>query len=150
GLGLVAGPDAAMWVSETTAIVRVETSATHATTTTSSTTTTLPPGSDLSVSVADAPDPVHTHGNVIYTVTVANAGSLGANDVTLNFDLAGGRIVSATPAQSGASCTTGKGKQKGYTCSLGFLAGGGSQIVTVVAEAPVKPGAMSLTVGVSS
>lgn len=45
--------------------------------------TTPPPGTDLSVTKSDAPDPVSVGKDLVYTITVKNAGPLTATGVTL-------------------------------------------------------------------
>ena len=83
---------------------------------------------DLSLTKADAPDPVPVGGNLTYTVTVTNNGPGDALDVVLTDALpAGSTFVSASPGAP--TCTPAGGV---VTCNLGAVANGASEIVTIV------------------
>lgn len=106
---------------------------------------------DLSVSVADSPDPVSTGGQATYTITVNNLSSQSVSDVTVLSTLSGARkILSAVSSGTGDTCVRLKGKTKGVSCNLGTLTGGASEVISVVVQAPQKAGSMSLTSTVSS
>jgi uncharacterized repeat protein (TIGR01451 family) len=86
---------------------------------------------DLSVTKADAPDPVAPGGNVTYTVVVTNQGTLNATGVFLTDSLpAGATFVSATSSQG--VCVQAGGT---VNCSLGNLASGASATVTITVTA---------------
>ena len=83
---------------------------------------------DLSVAIADRPDPVAVGGYLTNTITVANSGPTAATGVTAtNFLPAAVAFVSATASQG--SCVL-VGSQ--VQCALGTLAGGVAATVTVV------------------
>jgi uncharacterized repeat protein (TIGR01451 family) len=104
------------------------------------------PPADLSLTLADAPDPATVHGNLTYTATISNAGPTNATGVTLVAGLpADATFVSA----SGAICTrAGKGPRNGtLTCNVGTLSAGASTTVTILVQ-PAKLGTLSLTASV--
>ncbi len=97
---------------------------------------------DLSVSIADSPDPVPEGSNVTYTIIVSNGGPDLADGVTVTDPLpAGLTFVSAS-----AGCVESSGT---VTCSAGSLANGGTVTLTIVGTA-TAPGTISNTVSVSS
>lgn len=102
------------------------------------------PQADLSVSVADGPDPVAADGAVTYTVTVSNAGPDPAAGVSVTDALpATGMLVSATPSQ-GSCAGTGP-----VTCAMGSIPAGSGATVAVVVR-PVAPGTMTDTATATS
>jgi uncharacterized repeat protein (TIGR01451 family) len=94
---------------------------------------------DLSVTKADAPDPVTAGSNLTYTVTVTNNGLDPSTDSTLTDTLpAEVTLVSATPSQGSCSGTV--------TCSLGALAVGSSATIEIVVTVdPAAPCPLTLT-----
>ena len=88
----------------------------------------IPSSSDLSLSVADAPDPALVGGNLTYTWTIGNPASVATPGVVLDVALpSGALLVSTTPGPP--SCTTAGGQ---VSCALGTLGGASSSTVTVV------------------
>jgi uncharacterized repeat protein (TIGR01451 family) len=103
------------------------------------------PPADLTLTKADAPDPVQARMPLTYTVTVFNNGPSSATGVTLIDHLPADAVfVSATPGQG--SCTrSGKGRRDGVlTCDLGALASGATTSVTIVVG-PARAGLLSNT-----
>jgi uncharacterized repeat protein (TIGR01451 family) len=104
-----------------------------------------PAAGDVSLAVADAPDPALTTQQVTYTWTVQNQAGTPVPGVALDVSLpAGAAFVSSTPGppacvQSGAS----------LSCALGLLAGGASAPVTVVV-APQGTGVLATNGSVST
>lgn len=98
---------------------------------------------NVNVGIGDSPDPVNGGGTVTYTVQVGNSGASAATGVTLSGTLDNARLLDVTA--SDGTCAVLKGKSKGIECSLGTIAGGSSETVTIVAKAPRKAGTMSLT-----
>jgi uncharacterized repeat protein (TIGR01451 family) len=83
---------------------------------------------DLSVTKADAPDPVAVGGSLTYTLTVTNNGPDPSTNSTVTDALpAGVTFVSATPTQGSCSEVAGT-----VTCMLGPLAGGASATIAIV------------------
>jgi uncharacterized repeat protein (TIGR01451 family) len=108
-------------------------------------TTTTPTSADLSVTKADAPDPVTVGQELTYTLTVSNAGPDSAADVSVTDVLpATVSFVSATPSQGGPCTGT-----TTITCPLGSVASGGSATVTVTVT-PTTDADLSNTASVSS
>src|SRR4029453_13962497 len=84
---------------------------------------------DLQLSKSDAPDPAFAGGDVIYTLTVHNAGPDSAALVTVSDPLpAGMSLVAATSTKGTCSGTT------TVSCDLGTVAAGiaNDVIVTIV------------------
>lgn len=100
---------------------------------------------DVSVTVT-GPDTVGTGESATYTVQVTNNGPETASGVALLTGVSGGRLASVT----GGTCTVLKGKVKGTSCDVGSLGAGATSTFTVVATAPRKAGAMTVTASVSS
>lgn len=102
---------------------------------------------DLSVSVADSPDPVHVGSELTYTFTVANQGPAAATGVSFTGNLpASVEILAAETAQPGGTCSVSGAT---VTCALGGLAAGTSTTVTVRVR-PQQIGVLSATAAVSS
>ncbi len=85
-------------------------------------------GNDLSVSIADRPDPVGLGGFLTNIVAVTNSGPGAATGVTTtNLLPATVSFVSAISSQGSCALVAGR-----VECSLGTLAGGGGATVTIV------------------
>jgi uncharacterized repeat protein (TIGR01451 family) len=79
----------------------------------------------VSIEMTDSPDPVVAGSDVIYTLTVRNAGPAAATSVTVIDTLPSElTLVSATPSQ---------GTCNGATCSLGTVAAAATATITLVA-----------------
>jgi uncharacterized repeat protein (TIGR01451 family) len=84
---------------------------------------------DLSMTVADTPDPASIGNNLTYTLTVANAGPDAANGVSVSDTLPGSAtFVSVTPSQGSCSGTT------AVSCYLGSVSSGGTATVTLIVQ----------------
>ncbi len=93
-----------------------------------------PPGADVSLAATAAPAAAHTGGQITYSLVVTNGGLDPAADVVLTDQLpAGTTFVSSTPGSP--TCTVASAQ---LTCSLGTMANGATQTVTVVVA--VGPG----------
>ena len=102
------------------------------------------PQSDMALSQSVTPDPVGDGGEVTYTLTVTNAEGVPASGVTVTDTLpADMAFLSATP--SSGSCT-GAGT---FSCTLGPVAQGGTETVTVRAKA-LRAGTITNTATVSA
>jgi uncharacterized repeat protein (TIGR01451 family) len=92
---------------------------------------------NVSVMVADSPDPVTPDGNITYTVTVENGGPDTAPNITLNsFGANNLRFVSAT-VPAGWNCTLpSAGTQTtSLSCTLASMVSGDSDELTFVMQA---------------
>ena len=107
-----------------------------------------PAGSaDVSVTLADAPDPVALGGNVTYTATVHNNGPAPAANVTLTlaYPAADLKQVSVTPSQG--TCAVGNP----IMCTLGTLGFPGTNATVAVSlKAFNHGGAVTTTAAVSA
>jgi uncharacterized repeat protein (TIGR01451 family) len=100
------------------------------------------PGTDLSLTKLDEPDPVAPKGNLTYTLEARNLGSNPAPSAGIADTLpAGTTFVSAS-----AGCTNAAGT---VTCELGTLAPGESKSVTIVVS-PKRTGTIVNTATVGS
>jgi uncharacterized repeat protein (TIGR01451 family) len=107
--------------------------------------TTVSAAADLSLSKADAPDPVEVGQLVTYTLTARNQGPSSASGVTAIDTLpAGVTYDSAAPSQG--SCSESGGT---VTCALGALANGASATVDVKVR-PQSEGTITNQASVSS
>jgi uncharacterized repeat protein (TIGR01451 family) len=89
---------------------------------------------DISVTNADAPDPIKKDKQLTYTITVRNDGPYAATGVTLTDPLAA-RVELASAKTTQGSCKPAKaGQVVTVSCSLGSLAPGSSATVTIVAK----------------
>jgi uncharacterized repeat protein (TIGR01451 family) len=89
------------------------------------------PSADMTLSMADSPDPVTVGSDLTYTLTARNAGPSSAADVSVSDSIpSGASLVSASASQGSCSGSA------TVTCPLGSLASGASATVTIV----VRPG----------
>jgi uncharacterized repeat protein (TIGR01451 family) len=86
---------------------------------------------DLSVGVADAPDPVLVGHGITYTVTVSNGGAGTTTGVTLTDTLPRGVAFGSATASQGSCNQTGGT----VTCQLGALGSGASATVQIAVTA---------------
>jgi uncharacterized repeat protein (TIGR01451 family) len=103
-----------------------------------------PAGADLSITKADAPDPVKVRGTLTYALTVTNHGPASpATGVTVTDTLPGSvTVVSASASQGSCSETAGT-----VTCPLGDLADGATATVTITVT-PTATGTLTNTASV--
>ena len=87
-----------------------------------------PPGADVSLTATGTPATAHTGGQITYSLVVTNGGLDPAQNVVLTDQLpAGTTFVSSTPGSP--TCTVASAQ---LTCSLGTMANGATQTVTLV------------------
>jgi uncharacterized repeat protein (TIGR01451 family) len=101
-----------------------------------------PPGADLSVTKTDAPDPISVGNELVYTITVKNAGPLTATGVKLTDTLpasVGFVSVSSGCSRSGST----------VTCALGTLPKGGIATILLTVR-PTAMGAVGIKATVSA
>lgn len=95
---------------------------------------------DLSVSIADSPDPVVEGNFLTYTITVSNLGGGAATNVVLNDSLpAGASFVSAS-----SGCVF-DANSAVVSCQIGNLANGEQQTRTIVVSANASTAGTTLT-----
>jgi len=106
------------------------------------------PTPDLSISKADAPDPVKSGKQLTYTIVVTNTGAAPATGVTVGDQLPDRLHFNSVTTTQGTCTrsTTKKHKTKGgtVTCSVGDLGAGGSATITILTKA-TKPVTLSNT-----
>ena len=102
-----------------------------------------PPSADVSIALADAPDPVTVGDALTYTLTIANAGPSPAANVAVTHTLPAG--VSFTSAST-SDCTHATGT---VTCALGTLASGAGETVTIEVAVDAA-GLLSSTASITS
>lgn len=110
----------------------------HPDNSTTVTTSYVTPDADVTIAVADSPDPVTPDGNITYTVTVGNTGPDTAPNITLNaFGGNNLRFQSATiPAGWNCTLPSAGTQTPGYTCTLAAgLPNGGTSVLTFVMQA---------------
>jgi uncharacterized repeat protein (TIGR01451 family) len=95
---------------------------------------------DLSVTKVDTPDPVIAGNNLIYTITVTNAGPSAASSVILNDTLPAGTMFVSLASPGGWSCTKPPvGSGGTVSCSNPSLAMGSAVFTLNVAVASSTP-----------
>ena len=83
--------------------------------------------SDLSVNVADAPDPVSIGSNLVYTITIANGGPSDSAGAFLTNTLPGSVVLKAASTSQGTLATNGNP----IIADLGPIANGHQAVVTL-------------------
>lgn len=101
---------------------------------------------DLSIGIADAPDPVYGGNPLTYTVTVVNSGPEIATSVAVTDTLPAGL---AYGGGSGTGWTCGESSGT-VTCTAPGLAVGTAPVITIVVTTPITGGNFSNTVTVAS
>ena len=92
---------------------------------------------ELSLSIADAPDPVTPLGLITYTLTVANSGTDTAFNVAVRNTLPeGAEFVSAVSPTFSCSSSGTPATGVIVDCTNGTVTGGGNTTITILARAP--------------
>jgi uncharacterized repeat protein (TIGR01451 family) len=98
---------------------------------------------DLSLTIADSPDPVATGGNLTYTITTRNNGPMAATGVTLTDTLPSGTtFISATNGCSASGNTV--------TCAIGNVASGATATTNIVVNVTATTGPITNTASVTA
>ena len=106
----------------------------------------LIPSSDLSVGIADAPDPVLAGGTLTYTVSVTNNGPIDANGVMLTNLLPASVLINSFGVSQGTAWI---GAGNAIVCNLGALTVGSVATATIVVT-PTQVGMITATAQVLS
>jgi uncharacterized repeat protein (TIGR01451 family) len=93
---------------------------------------------DLSLSIADDPDPVQAGSTVDYTINVTNLGPYDAENVVMDFSLSKGVTVTKVSSNDTTDCS-----RRDRSCTFELLASG-EQVTAVVTAKPRKKGTISL------
>jgi uncharacterized repeat protein (TIGR01451 family) len=101
---------------------------------------------DLSLSLADAPDPVAPNGTLTYTLDVANNSTVTASSVSVTAQLPGS-VVFVSISGSGWACNTAGST---VTCTRASLAAGAAPAIAIVVTAPGSHAALTATASVTS
>ena len=99
------------------------------------------PSASLSLSIADAPDPVVSGATLTYTATVANAGPAAAPEVFVQAETPPGTHFASATASQGSCGGPAPGADGAIGCSLGAVAAGASATVTISLGVVAAPGA---------
>jgi uncharacterized repeat protein (TIGR01451 family) len=113
---------------------------------------------NMTMSIADSPDPVGVGETVTYSFTLRNAGDTGANQVILTADLSGGRFV-GQPEQVGTTsfgflrfgellCNFARDNTR-LLCHGGFFNAGEQVTMRARDTAPAQPGQIGVNARVS-
>jgi uncharacterized repeat protein (TIGR01451 family) len=104
-------------------------------------------GADLAVSMAAAPTPVFTSGNLVYTIQVQNLGPVATTSATLTDTIpATTTFVSSSAVPAGVTCTG----TTTVTCNIGVLAVGSIDTITITVKAPASTSTISNTASISA
>lgn len=105
--------------------------------------------SDISSTIADAPDPVIAGGNLSYSITVGNAGPSMATMATFTQTMpAGTTFVSIAPSGGWSCSTPPMGGNGPITCNAPSMAPSSSAFFTVTVAVPPSAGGTMLNSGV--
>src|SRR4029450_1403634 len=113
----------------------------------SETTTVVPRAADLSLTKADAPDPVDATDSLTYTLTVANAGPDAASSIMVT-DVLPGQAAFVSATGSGWTCGEASGT---VTCTRGALnSGATAPAIAIVVTAPSEAAVLQNTASVTA
>ena len=101
--------------------------------------TTVSLAADVSIALADAPDPVNAGATLIYTVNVANAGPDAASQITVTDDLPAG-VTFQSATGFGWTCSQASGT---VTCTRTTLSTGPAPAITITVTAPAQAASLS-------
>lgn len=111
-----------------------------------SVTTQVTASADLSTGITDAPDPVTPGNNIVYTITVTNAGPSNAPSATLSDPLPAGTTFVSNTAPAGWSCTAPAiGASGTLSCSNASFALGSAVFTLTVKSGPTTPAGTIIT-----
>jgi uncharacterized repeat protein (TIGR01451 family) len=94
---------------------------------------------DLSVGITDAPDPVTAGSNIVYTITVSNAGPSNAPTATLSDTLPAGTTFVSLAAPAWTCSTPAVGGTGNVSCLSASLAPGNSIVTLTVNTSAALP-----------
>jgi uncharacterized repeat protein (TIGR01451 family) len=112
-----------------------------------STSTTVNAAADLSIAVADSPDPVFGSGLLRYAIDVTNLGPNTASGITVSNSLPAGNVTFISASGSGWTCLP-SGQQ--VSCTRPSLLVGAAPTITITVQAPSESTTLSDTATVTS
>jgi len=101
------------------------------------------PSANLSLTIADAPDPVVSGVGLTYTARVANAGPDAAPEVFVQAETPPGTHFAAATASQGSCAGPARGADGAIGCALGAVAAGASATVMITLGV-VSPGGATI------
>jgi len=104
-------------------------------------------GADLAVSIAATPTPVFISGNLVYTIQVQNLGPVATTSATLSDTIpTTTTFVSSSAVPAGVTCSG----TATVACTIGVLAVGGIDTITITVKAPAGVGPISNTASITA
>lgn len=111
------------------------------------TSTTVNAAADLSIAMADSPDPVLGSGQLRYAIDVTNLGPNTASGITVSNSLPAGNVTFVSAAGSGWTCLP---SGQLVTCTRPSLLLGAAPTITITVQAPSESTTLSDTATVTS
>ncbi len=142
---VVTAPSEATSLSNT-AVVSSNTADPNNANNTATATTTVNASANLSITLADNPDPVATGAQLVYTVSVTNAGPSTAANVSVVTTLPAG-VTFVDAAGTGWTCNE---ANLVVTCTRATLAPGAAPDITITVTSPLAVGTITCTTTVTS
>jgi uncharacterized repeat protein (TIGR01451 family) len=111
------------------------------------TNTTVNAAADLSISMADSPDPVFGSGQLRYAIDVNNLGPNTASGITVSNSLPPGNVTFVSATGSGWTCNA---AGQLVTCTRPSLLVGAAPTITITVQAPAESTTLSNSATVTS
>jgi uncharacterized repeat protein (TIGR01451 family) len=111
------------------------------------TSTTVNAAADLSIAIADSPDPVFGSGQLRYAIDVNNLGPNTASGITVSNSLPPGNVAFVSATGSGWTCNA---AGQLVTCTRPSLLVGAAPTITITVQAPAESTTLSNSATVTS
>lgn len=98
---------------------------------------------DVAVAITGVPNPVTPGGNIVYTITVTNAGPLTAANVVMLSSTPSGTVFTSATTTQGTLTTPVSGGVGAISCAIGSMLAGATVTISIVVEIVGPP---SLTI----
>ena len=98
---------------------------------------------DVAVAITGVPNPVTPGGNIVYTITVTNAGPLTATNVVMLSSTPSGTVFTSATTTQGTLTTPVSGGVGAISCAIGSMLAGATVTISIVVEIVGPP---SLTI----